>query len=144
MLISLQPQQIVLKMLNSILQTFTNFIHVYRKHRDRISNGVHHQNVTSTSETGGSEVEDEFCSPVDVCLACMPMETLRCCICQGQKRSSNTASVSNQRRQLWFHAFVLFVFAVALAGLSYYTMTLQNQLAVLSMHLDPGKTPFAF
>ena len=95
---------------------------------------MHHQSVTSTSETGGSELEDEYCSPVDVCLACMPMETLRCCTCQG--RTSNS---SKTHRQLWLHALILFVFAVALAGLAYYSMTLQNQLAVLSMHLDPGK-----
>ena len=107
-----------------------------RKQRDRLSNGMHHQSVTSTSETGGSELEDEYCSPVDVCLACMPMETLRCCTCQG--RTSNS---SKTHRQLWLHALILFVFAVALAGLAYYSMTLQNQLAVLSMHLDPGKIP---
>ena len=106
----------------------------FRKQRDRLSNGMHHQSVTSTSETGGSELEDEYCSPVDVCLACMPMETLRCCTCQG--RTSNS---SKTHRQLWLHALILFVFAVALAGLAYYSMTLQNQLAVLSMHLDPGK-----
>jgi len=105
-------------------------IRLKRKQRDRLSNGMHHQSVTSTSETGGSELEDEYCSPVDVCLACMPMETLRCCTCQG-RNSSKT------HRQLWLHALILFVFAVALAGLAYYSMTLQNQLAVLSMHLDP-------
>eukprot|EP00093_Oithona_nana_P001729 01729.XXX_707_3867_1 [CDS] Oithona nana genome sequencing. len=107
-------------------------IRLKRKQRDRLNNGMHHQSVTSTSETGGSELEDEYCSPVDVCLACMPMETLRCCTCQG--RNSNS---SKTHRQLWLHALILFVFAVALAGLAYYSMTLQNQLAVLSMHLDP-------
>ena len=94
---------------------------------------MHHQSMTSTSETGGSELEDEFCSPVDVCLACFPLETLRCCTCQGRSSSKS------HHRQLWLHALILFVFAVALAGLAYYSMTLQNQLAVLSMHLDPGK-----
>ena len=29
---------------------------------------------------------------------------------------------------------------MALAGLAYYTMTLQNQLAILTIHLDPGKS----
>ena len=99
---------------------------------------MHHQSMTSTSETGGSELEDEFCSPVDVCLACFPLETLRCCTCQGR------ASSKSHHRQLWLHALILFVFAVALAGLAYYSMTLQNQLAVLSMHLDPGKSTLAF
>merc|ERR1712026_526486 len=67
----------------------------------------------------------------------MPMETIRCCTCQGRTSTASVVSTRNQRRQLWFHALVLFMFAVALAGLAYYTMTLQNQLAILSMHLDP-------
>ena len=101
---------------------------------------MHHQTVTSTSETGGSELEDEYCSPVDVCLACMPLETWSCCTCQGHRSSHS----SKTHRQLWLHALILFLFAVALAGLAYYSMTLQNQLAVLSMHLDPGKNSPAF
>jgi len=108
-------------------------IRLKRKQRDRLSNGMHHQTVTSTSETGGSELEDEYCSPVDVCLACMPLETWSCCTCQGHRSSHS----SKTHRQLWLHALILFLFAVALAGLAYYSMTLQNQLAVLSMHLDP-------
>jgi len=111
-------------------------IRLKRKQRDRLSNGVHlniNQN-SSTSETGGSELEagDEYCSPMDVCLACMPNNAInsfcsRCC-CRGRSRA---------HRQLWLNAFILFIFAVALASLAYYTMTLQNQLAILSIHLDP-------
>ena len=55
-------------------------------------------------------------------------------------RQSCCRSRSRAHRQLWLNAFILFIFAVALAGLAYYTMTLQNQLAILTIHLDPGKS----
>jgi len=111
-------------------------IRLKRKQRDRLSNGVHlniNQN-SSTSETGGSELEagDEYCSPMDICLACMPNNAINCfcsrCCCRSRSRA---------HRQLWLNAFILFIFAVALASLAYYTMTLQNQLAILTIHLDP-------
>ena len=111
-------------------------IRLKRKQRDRMNNGIHNNlmNNTSTSETGeGSEMEDDMCSPVDACLSMIPS----CCCCSGRRR--HTTMSSRAHRHVWLNAFVLFIFAVALASLAYYTMTLQNQLAVLSIHLDPGK-----
>lgn len=99
-------------------------IRLKRKQRDRIiHNGVH--NFTSTSETEREE-SDYF-------YVCSPLETLqrRCKCCSSPKAKAT--------KQLWLNAFILFIFALALASLAYYTMTLQNQLAVLTLHLDPGK-----
>jgi hypothetical protein len=109
-----------------------------------MSNGSHHMNGAggnlSTSETGGSDLEDDLCSPTDILLTCMPMSMARCCCspCCGGRPSSRA------HKHLWINAFVLFLFAVALAGLTYYTVSIQSQLAVLSMHLDPGKPLLLF
>lgn len=111
-------------------------IRLKRKQRDStLKNGVAlNINNSSTSETGGSELEaDEYCSPMDICLTCMPSNAINC-FCS---RQSCCRSRSRAHRQLWLNAFILFIFAVALAGLAYYTMTLQNQLAILTIHLDP-------
>ena len=111
-------------------------IRLKRKQRDRlVQNGSFSNNhLTSTSETGeNSEFEDEFCSPVDVCVSLIP----NCCCCSGKRRRPMTTQRAH--RQVWLNALILFAFAVALACLAYYTMTLQNQLAILSIHLDPGK-----
>jgi len=110
-------------------------IRLKRKQRDRLSNGVHHQNtvLSTTSETGGSDVEDEPCNAMDVCLACVPSSVLRSPCCYSRPSTSNRAA----QRHLWLHAFILFLFAVALAGLAYYTMTLQTQLAILRVNLEP-------
>ena len=74
---------------------------------------------------------------MDVCLACVPSSMLRspCCYSRLATAASNKAA----QRHLWLHAFILFLFAVALAGLAYYTMTLQTQLAILRVNLEPGK-----
>ena len=137
-----------------------SFLFYCRKQRDRLSNGVHHQNtvLSTTSETGeklniksknyvkfrfheillitgGSDVEDEPCNAMDVCLACVPSSVLRSPCCYSRPSTSNRAA----QRHLWLHAFILFLFAVALAGLAYYTMTLQTQLAILRVNLEPGK-----
>jgi len=111
-------------------------IRLKRKQRDsRLSNGIHlNMNNSSTSETGGSELEaDEYCSPMDIFLTCVPSSAINC-FC---RRQSCCRIRSRAHRQLWLNAFILFIFAVALAGLAYYTMTLQNQLAILTIHLDP-------
>ena len=89
----------------------------------------------SVSRTGGSDVEDEPCNAMDVCLACVPSSVLRSPCCYSRPSTSNRAA----QRHLWLHAFILFLFAVALAGLAYYTMTLQTQLAILRVNLEPGK-----
>ena len=65
---------------------------------------------------------------------------LSCNLTDFFSRQSCCRSRSRAHRQLWLNAFILFIFAVALAGLAYYTMTLQNQLAILTIHLDPGKS----
>ena len=109
-------------------------IRLKRKQRDRLSsNGVPHQiniNNSSTSETAGSELEND-----ENCLTCMQNKAFNCfcsrCSCRQRSRA---------HRHIWLNAFVLFIFAVALSGLAYYTMTLQNQLAILTIHLDPGKS----
>ena len=109
-------------------------IRLKRKQRDRLSsNGTTHQinlNNSSTSETGGSELEND-----ENCLTCMQNKAINCfcsrCSCRQRSRA---------HRHIWLNAFVLFIFAVALSGLAYYTMTLQNQLAILTIHLDPGKS----
>ena len=56
-------------------------IRLKRKQRDsRLSNGIHlNMNNSSTSETGGSELEaDEYCSPMDICLTCVPSSAINC------------------------------------------------------------------
>ena len=118
-------------------------IRLKRKQRDRMMSNGSHLNVTSTSETDRETEQDEaFCSPLDLCVACLPNNAIHynngggCCCCFGSGQRSHHY---NQSRQLWLNAFILFIFAGALASLAYYTMTLQNQLAVLSIHLDPGK-----
>ena len=65
---------------------------------------------------------------------------LLCNLTDFFSRQSCCRSRSRAHRQLWLNAFILFIFAVALASLAYYTMTLQNQLAILTIHLDPGKS----
>ena len=75
-------------------------------------------------------VGDDFFSRVE----------LSCNLTDFFSRQSCCRSRSRAHRQLWLNAFILFIFAVALAGLAYYTMTLQNQLAILTIHLDPGKS----
>lgn len=111
-------------------------IRLKRKQRDRLSNGIHQNSTMSTtSETGGSDIDDETCNAIDMCLACVPsssnMFRSQCC------HSRNSSNHRSAQRHLWLHAFVLFLFAVALASLAYYTMTLQNQLAILRINLDP-------
>ena len=91
--------------------------------------------MSTTSETGGSDYEDEGCNAVELCLACLPSSKSQCC------KSRPTSNRAIQKR-LWTHAFIMFVFAVALASLSYYTMTLQNQLSVMRINLDPGRPLF--
>lgn len=106
-------------------------IRLKRKQRDKIvvHNGVH--NFTSTSET---EREDS-----DYFYVCSPLETLQRQCCSKCCSPSHKAT-----KQLWLNALILFIFAFALASLAYYTMTLQNQLAVLTLHLDPGKSSTRF
>lgn len=56
-------------------------IRLKRKQRDStLKNGVAlNINNSSTSETGGSELEaDEYCSPMDICLTCMPSNAINC------------------------------------------------------------------
>lgn len=110
---------------NKVMGKIRRKIRLKRKQRDhRLANN---QVATSTSET---DLEDyEYCSPIEAVCA-----NFNCC--SGSKRVATTVQ---HHRQLWLNAFILFIFAVALASLAYYTMTLQNQLAVLSIHLDPGK-----
>ena len=115
---------------------FTIFFLFFRKQRDRlINNGLQSQNLSTTSETGGSDYEDEGCNAIELCLACLPSSKSQCC------KTRPTSNRAIQKR-LWAHAFIMFVFAVALASLAYYTMTLQNQLSVMRINLDPGRPLF--